>query len=821
MIPVILWGLGFLAGAGAGLFLPGGAEPGFLAAAVCGGALLILGLAHRDLKPIRLGAAALVFLSLGGLRALDARKQFARAIARFPAPVTGTFGGYVAEDPEVLFERVPGGHETGREGDRYVEYVERIRAVVVIQTLEGRPVPSFRARASFVQPKDGGGEVLSYGDSFEARGTLTRPPPALNPGQFDYAGYLRNRGVSHLLFVTPRAIRRGGVSPAASRFGRFSYSFKRRIEEVITRTLPYPENALMSGLLLGERASLSHEMLDAFNLTGTTHILAVSGMNTALIAALLFLGFRVLRAPRKAAALLSMGALGAYVVMTGAPPSVCRAGLFSGLALGAVVMERRPHAGVLLVLTAAILTAFSPFGLTDLSFQLSFLAVMGLAVISPPLLKRLSFLPSAIAVDLAATLGAQLAVWGLLIVEFNQFTTWALPANVLIAPLVGLATAGGFAALLAYALHPALGTLLAAGVEVPLRLITGITAHLARWPAAEFVIGTPSPGWVAAYHALLLFFFLAFWRRHVPAEPSDAWRATQRRFAIARRALGVVALLFAMAALGAAFLDALRPKPFRIAFLAVGHGSSTVLRSPRGEVLVVDGGKGTDGPARWNTLVRYLRHEGLGRVDVIVNTHPDEDHLGGLLDLVRVAPVGRAFQPEGSGSGTRTASEFHALLGAKGIPLVTLKRGDRPELLSGILTRVLHPPRGFRSKRGKENNRSLALRIEIPGEAPLMEVTLPGDLEREGWDELARTSPPKGGWLLAPHHGRASGEPVRAVSILAPQVLVVSDSKDHPELTGAWGPEVRVLSLNRTGCVEVRLDREGRLTETVFGSGTR
>lgn len=820
MIPLVLWSLSFIAGAASGLALPGRAEPLFLFLAFPGAGLAILSFLRPVMRGARVSLVAFLLFSLGGLRSHAAELAFDRRGALFPAPVEGTFRGHVAEDPEVLFERIAGGHETGRVADAYAPAVERVRAVVVFDAVEGRPILPIRVRCSFIVPREGGAPVLSYGDRVEVRGTLSPPPVALNPGQFDYAGYLRNRGVSHVMFATPRRWTRLGPG-GGSTFGRVSYAGKRRVEDAVTAMLPYPENALLAGLLLGERASLSNEMLDAFNLTGTTHILAVSGMNTALIAALLFLGFRVLRAPRKAAALLSMVALGAYVVMTGAPPSVCRAGLFSGLALLAVVMERRPHAGVLLCLTAAVLTAFSPLGLTDLSFQLSFLAVMGLAVFSPPVLRAFARFPQVVAVDLAATFGAQMAVWGLLVTQFNQFTTWALPANVLIAPLVALATAGGFAALLAHFLLPPLGVLLGAGVEVPLRLITSVTAWLSGWPAAEIVVGTPPSGWILAYHALLLATFLCFWPRRAPEAPSADWNATHRRFRAGRRIVMAAWGVFLTSAAAAGLLHASSPRPFRVSFLAVGHGSSTVLRSPAGETVVVDGGKGTDGPARWSPLVRYLRHEGIGRVDAIVNTHPDEDHLGGLIDLVRAAKVGRAFQPDGSGFGTRTAFEFNAILSERGIPLVYLRRGDRPDLLEGAGTLVLHPPARFRTRRGKENNLSLVLRVAHPEDAPAFVLTLPGDVEKEGLEAVAGTHPAAGGWLVAPHHGRASGEPGTAVRLFGPEVLIVSDSKGHPELRDAFGPAVKVLELSRTGCVEVSLDARRVLRTILHRVGTR
>src|SRR5260370_12118002 len=131
------------------------------------------------------------------------------------------------------------------------------------------------------------------------------------------------------MYVTPGKWRRleSGLTQGWT-FLRWSYGLKRHAEDTIYRYLPFPENALLDGILLGERSPLPEDMVQSFFLTGTIHILAVSGMITAFIAGLMFMVFRALQLNRKGAAGMTLVSLAFFVFMTGSQPPLLRAGLF-------------------------------------------------------------------------------------------------------------------------------------------------------------------------------------------------------------------------------------------------------------------------------------------------------------------------------------------------------------------------------------------------------------------------------------------------------------------------------------------------------------
>lgn len=787
-----------------------------------------------------------------GLRYWQAEQSFETQTEIFDTAQKGVFKVWVSEEPEVLFERLPESHDTGRLGGLYQPFVKEVRAVCTLIAVKNEnrtgvasspdapigaaprndsyiKLPPIKVRCTFRISPEVSQPVLSYGDGVEMEGKIQAPSPAMNPGQFDYAYYLKTKGVAYVMYASPGKWRKVGAVGAnlafaqgdlkdrpcplsyGSFFLRWSCALKRTAEDTLYRYLPFPENALLDGILLGERAPLPDEIVQSFFLTGTIHILAVSGMITAFIAGLFFMVFRALQLNRKWAAGLTLVALVFFIFMTGAHPPVCRAGLFSALALLAVLFERRIHGWVLLLATAIILIALNPFVLGDLSFQISFLATAGLMVMASWMMKKLSFLWRPAALLVTATTAAQLAVWCLIIYDFNQLSVYSILSNLLIVPLALFATAGGLALLAGAALHPALGALFGAACEAPLKLLILMSDGLAKLPHAEWIVASPPLFWVAAFHALLLVTFFWFWPHPQPEKPSENWKRWWERILNGRRWAVRAWVLFLLATGVAWGVSALRPQPLRVTFLDVEHGNAVVLRSSQGRVLVVDGGKETRGPDRYSLVVSYLRHVGVQKVDGVFDTHPDEDHVGGLVNVLGAYPVAVAYEGAQARSDSGIYQAFKETILNRHVRLQPLKEGDHLEELAPAHYTVLHPPDGYIPHIHADNNYSLVSLVSFGG----VNLVLPGDLEKDGLLKLLKDNQPfpQVDWLMAPHHGRKSGEPLLCAKGFKPRFIVLSDWRDYPDDHADFQsvvPDAVVLSTAEEGTIDVEMWPNGR-----------
>jgi competence protein ComEC len=734
----------------------------------------------------------------------DWRKQ----LDVFPSPAKGVFKVWVAEEPEFFLDHEPQSHDTGYDSGGYLPAVKEVRAVCEVTSYNGMPILPVKARCVFKLSPFHLKRILFYGETLQLEGEILRPSAALNPGQFDYAQYLKTKGIAYVAYLSPGNWRVTGEEGRGFFLWQWACDLKRWAEERIYQFLPYPENALLSGILLGDRTSLPDEVVESFFVTGTIHILAVSGMITGFVAGLFFTLFRVLQLSRKWSAALAIGMILFFILMTGAHPPVCRAGLFSILALLAVLFERRVHGGILLISTAFILVMANPFVVEDLSFQISFLATAGLMVMSPWAMDKLSFLPRPLAWLVTASAAAQLAVWCLIIYNFNQFSIYSVFSNVLIVPLALFVTAGGLALLAGSVIHPFLGTVLGAGCLWPLKLLVYLTSVMEHWPLAEWIVASPSFEWVVLFHGFLLIVFFFYWPRPKPEKPSEEWERNQDFFLKGKRWVSALVLIFMMVSVVLAVFGKCKSQPFRVTFLAVGHGNAVVLRSPQGKVFIVDGGKESRGQDRYQTVVAYLRHEGIQKVEGILNTHPDEDHVGGLLNVIGAYPVSAAYEGSQAHSDSRIYQLYEATLHQRGIPTTHLDKGDQVLGLESVSWNIVHPMVWFHPTLHEDNNRSVVSFISYGG----IRLVLPGDLEKSGLQEMFKNNSTLANvdWLMAPHHGRNSGEPVLCEKGMHPHFVVLSDYRDYPDARQAYSSGgATVFSTALDGSIEVQWNKDG------------
>jgi ComEC/Rec2-related protein len=247
----------------------------------------------------------------------------------------------------------------------------------------------------------------------------------------------------------------------------------------IASILPGDAGALLSGMLYGERG-LSKETSDAFKMAGMTHLIAVSGSNIAMVAALFVPIFLLLGYRRKPAILLAGAAIMLFVVFVGAQASVVRAATMGWLALLARVFGRKASASRLLVTAAATIVLFDPWSLSfDAGFALSFLATWGLLSWSRPIQEWMTWMPEALGLREAAstTLAATLVTFPYSLWAFGSSSLAGLLTNLIAVPMVGFAMLWGTVALVAGPMIPIL-TMPARGVLQGMLLIAQVAEYV-------------------------------------------------------------------------------------------------------------------------------------------------------------------------------------------------------------------------------------------------------------------------------------------------------------------------------------------------------
>ncbi|NLV43210.1 MAG: DNA internalization-related competence protein ComEC/Rec2 [Candidatus Hydrogenedentes bacterium] len=660
--------------------------------------------------------------------------------------------------------RAPGG-----EGDalgRYALTWPRVRHEIEGTVISGPIFVSGQEYATFVMEVDRvsrGEETLALSGRTQVRwtrpagpvfaGTRVRVSGRLSPhlgvvnhGVRGMEDYYRARRIYSQLRASGDAVVQLAVSRLSPRY--WAARLRQGQHERLSRVIPAEAYPFVLGVWLGERGHINQDMYQQFIYAGTAHVLSVSGVHVAIITMSLGLLLHVLRIPGRWRNLLLMAAVLAFTLMTGARTPTARAALMICLYLSAEVLDREPDALSVLGLTGCLFLSWNPALLFDTGFLLSFGSVASILLFYAGISRRLSFFPLPVRGPVATTLSAQAVSFPVAAWHFGTVPLLGIVANLAVIPLLtGVLWLCLFTALIGMAL-PGVASIFGHALLPLVKLIEGANAAVLYLPGAYTTVARPGPVALGLYAAALVVLFLLLYS-------PDA----------GRRGYGVMALLF-LASLAVWNLSWKRPG---IDFIDVGTGDSIFLRTPGGTTLLVDGGdvsEYTDAGER--VVVPFLRANGIRRLDYVVVTHPDRDHIGGLFHVLDHIPVGTVLMGPEGGEVSELERAFLEKCTARGVPVRRLARGDSiPVEDAEILVR--HPTAEWVA-RHKGNNNSLVLQVAWPG----ISVLLPGDVEEEA-EAVLIAGPELGAAILkAPHHGSPTSSSEAFLEGVGPAVAIAS-----------------------------------------------
>ncbi|MNL17502.1 Competence protein [compost metagenome] len=277
--------------------------------------------------------------------------------------------------------------------------------------------------------------------------------------------------------------------------------------------IPDPQASLGIGYLVGQRRALPEDLAAALQIAGLTHVVVASGYNLTILVRLARRLFT--KVSKYMSALMASGMIVSFIAITGASPSMTRAGLVAGLSLLAWYYGRKFHPLILLVLVAAVTVLISPsFAWGDLGWQLSFAAFAGVMIVAP-LAQRYFFgarKPGTIRQILGETVAAQLVTLPILVLAFGQFSNVAVVANLLVLPLVPLAMLLTFIAGITGLILPSVAGLVGAPAQWLLQYMIGVAEYLSKLPWAQTQIEIN--GWfVAVSYIVIILGCVYVWRK--------------------------------------------------------------------------------------------------------------------------------------------------------------------------------------------------------------------------------------------------------------------------------------------------------------------
>ena len=634
------------------------------------------------------------------------------------------------------------------------------------------------------------GQTFHYGDVIRLRGLLKTPP---ENEEFSYRDYLAREGI-HAYMPSAEATLlpfRGGNSLVAA-----IYALKERSLAVIYRIFPDPEASLLSGILLGVDNGLPADLQQAYKDTGTAHIIAISGFNITIIAALFVALFSSLLGPRKGALAAVVG-IALYTILVGADAAVVRAALMGGLALFARQVGRRQDGLNTLTFVAALMAVGNPFVLWDVGFQLSFAATLGLILYAQPLqewvtqrLTRVS--PPETAQKISApladyflfTLAAQLTTLPIMAYQFGRISLVSLIANPFILPAQPAVMLFGGLALLLGLLYLPLGQL-AAWLAWPFVVYTNRAVELfASFPHGVLVLGDFSLLFVILFYAALLSWTFAGTRI--------------KAFLVARQLTLAPLLLSALALVTFLTWRAAFAAPdgrLHLTFLDVGSANAVLIQTPTGHYVLVNGGPSLSrlSDALGRRLSPFDR-----KLEYLIIASTQENQVAALPRTLERFPP-EAVLWAGKVESSYSARQVDKWLVDQSIAVTRVIPGSGLDLGAGARLEVLSvTPRGA------------VLLVEWGG----FRALLPIGINFDTLDELknGQAVGPVTALLLA-DSGYAPLNPPEWIAALRPQVVILSVAAGDPDgLPDQYAldaaKDITLLRTDQNGWITVSTDGE-------------
>ncbi len=680
---------------------------------------------------------------------------------------------------------------------------------------------------------------LRIGDEVELIGRLALPDRPRNVGEFNFAELLRKQGIHGVMRCrSAEAVRfLNRPNDLVTRTRRQLVVAREHCEHLLRTKLSPDTSSVAMALLLGSRGRMTSQQREAFVESGTMHVLAISGLNVAILAMFVAGACRLINLPRGLTAIAILVFVGGYAAITEAGPPVVRAALLIFLSTLGWPWDRPTHANNLLAVTALGVLWWNPTDAFNVGAQLSFLAVAVILWLSSrrgwqleesrlqaeqeaahPTAKSEAELASELAAKLPKTAirRSLIAVWSalrngtavsffvwlfssvLIARQFHLVSPVGLLANIPMIPVATVTLCLGYSMLLVGFVSSSVAGWIAVPFEWSLRLMLWIVDIAAELSCGHRYVPTPPMWWLIG--AIVCLATLFWWIRG-PLLRHLGWRA-----------------FWLWTAVGLAMsLWPREPGPLRVSVLSVGHGLSVLIESPSGRTLLYDGGMMGNARRATDVVQQTLWHRGHSRLDGIVLSHADTDHVNGLPGLLRTLPIGRLFvspqfvdwsQPE-------VRHVFETARRCK-VPIRLTWQDDSLSLGDDIRCRVLHPT--AHEMLTPDNANSIVLLIEYAGRRLL----LTGDLEREGLNRLLHSPPQRCDILVSPHHGSLGANTTDLARWARPNWLIVSADRraSLATLRSRFGTETEVLSTADHGAITFEIHPDGRMTCETFRHGT-
>ena len=668
---------------------------------------------------------------------------------------------------------------------------------------------------------------LRAGDYVQMFCWLDRFEGPTNPGQFNVAKYLARKNV----FVAASVQSREAVELLKSDSGRTGtfIKIKRRLQEIASQALRgeldvESENyALLQALVLGYRTEIDSNTYRAFQKTGLLHFICLSGMNFVILFWIIWQLCKTAGLMKRACAVICLAAAGIFLLVIPPQSPAFRAAIMSSVFCVSFFFRRKSNSFNTLSLAAIILLLIRPTQLFEAGWQLSFTSVLGILLFAEPienfinenvtaLLENpatgkprpysniVSRLTSPVIAVFSVSFAAWLASAGILLYQFYTINHLTSVWTVVVSPLIGVISAIGYFKMVLALFLPSAAAMLDIIIGPLVSLLIRLVKFMASLNISEILIGKVSPAVVILYYAFLLFAFFVHFRRP-----------------FVKKLICIAATFVIIVFLGAAKWQRTHQNNLVITCLDVGHGQAIFVRLPGKANLLFDAGSLLKSDVGRRVIAPFLDYAGINKIDAIIISHNDIDHINGIPEVIEQCEVGGVYANDDFFDKADRWGSSKFLNDCLTEKDIKIKRLNEYLSRSSANIKILWPiEQIFQNEKLGDNDKSLVSLLEFAG----TDILLCSDIEKFAQRELLRLYPDlKADIVVVPHHGSVDTLEDNFLEKLDADILIYScdlSQYERQQQTVKAKANTKLFYTPKHGAIALCIGSDGMMKTTTF-----
>ncbi len=666
---------------------------------------------------------------------------------------------------------------------------------------------------------------LNYGDKIAFSGTYTRPEKQRNYKGFDYSQYIKQLKVYG-------TIRCEEIKFIKNNQGNGIFKISNQIlERIVSKTkkvLNEETASILLGLILGNKTDIDEQTQDDFRNASMSHILAISGMHVAYVLLGINFIFKKLFG-RKNTEIISIFILIFYMFITNFSPSIVRAGIMGIILIFSKLIYRKNDIYNTISISLFLILIYNPFLIQNLGLLLSYGGVIGIVIFNKYILNILKNINvknkiykykirpqigryiDKIKEIISVSISVQLFILPLIISSLNTFNPYFLISNLILSFVIGPVVILGFIFIILILINSSIAEIFSPLIQIGITILK-LISNIGKLPFSKIYVATPTIFLISIYYLFLFVLFLCY-NIYSIKNPSKTQIRVKNLIALMKINLRKngkkVRLIIIIIILSFSVIYCI-PKNLKIHFIDVGQGDSSLIITPQRKTILIDGGgsSNSDFDVGKSTLIPYILDRGFTKIDTVIISHFDQDHVGAILTLLQELRVGRVYISK-QAENSENYEKFLKIISEKNIKVYEVMAGNKIYIEKNLYLDILWPTENLISTNALNNN---AMVFNLHYKKFSMLFT--GDIEEASEKEILKLYSKnkdllKANILKVAHHGSKTSSTSEFINVVNPKIAVIGVGKNNK-----FGhPNENVLErLKQLGCKVFRTDLGGEIS---------